>query len=433
MNPSIKKSSNITLNFFKIGLAYFFVTLILGVLMITGRAYSFFGPQGARIAHVHAGLLGFVTLIIMGSMYQIVPTLTGSKLIGKGLPKKQFAIINLGIFGLLLTQLLTIGSLRSGFLVLFGSVVLLGSLLFAYIIFKTMSESKSKIKPVTIPFFKVAILYYIAGVSMGLLMVAFPEYFSQFFLGKTAHAHLGTLGFITMTIFGAEYQMFPMLSLQKLRSERWGRINLWGFAVAITGLWIGFMFLKTRILTIFVAIALASIYIFIGNMILTLKNAKWKGLDISVKFLTAGLVFLFITTAVGAAMGVFYHFGLIDFLKRIGLAGESFTIYSLIWTHAHLALIGFVTLTIMGAMYHLTPMIVWMEKYGPKMGKEEVPNIQDLFSHRLASLILWSSIIGLLGFLIGSVYGIGGFMKLSGYVLAATGTMFCYVMYKVML
>jgi cbb3-type cytochrome oxidase subunit 1 len=296
-----------------------------------------------------------------------------------------------------------------------------------------MSESKSKIKPVTIPFFKVAILYYIAGVSMGLLMVAFPEYFSQFFLGKTAHAHLGTLGFITMTIFGAEYQMFPMLSLQKLRSERWGRINLWGFAVAITGLWIGFMFLKTRILTIFVAIALASIYIFIGNMILTLKNAKWKGLDISVKFLTAGLVFLFITTAVGAAMGVFYHFGLIDFLKRIGLAGESFTIYSLIWTHAHLALIGFVTLTIMGAMYHLTPMIVWMEKYGPKMGKEEVPNIQDLFSHRLASLILWSSIIGLLGFLIGSVYGIGGFMKLSGYVLAATGTMFCYVMYKVML
>jgi cbb3-type cytochrome oxidase subunit 1 len=268
---------------------------------------------------------------------------------------------------------------------------------------------------------------------MGLLTIIFPRYFSEFLLAKTAHAHLGTLGFITMTIFGAEYQMLPMLSLQKLRSESWARINLWVFALAVAGFWFGLMLLHEKILIVFVVLLLVSTYIFLGNVLLILKGAKWSTLDISVKYLAAGHVFLFITTAIGAAMAVFYHLGLIGWLKGVGLAGEALGIYQLIWTHTHLSLIGFVTLTIMGAMYHLVPMIVWMEKYGPKMGKEEVPNIQDLFNKKVAGLILWSSAIGLIGILVGSLYGITILLKGSAYIVAGAGVLFCYAMYKIML
>jgi cbb3-type cytochrome oxidase subunit 1 len=433
MTPS-SQTNGIAIKFFKAGLAYFLMTLALGVLMITGRAYLVFGVQGAKAAHVHAGLLGFVTLIVMGAMYQIVPTLTGSRLYGDNLSHKQFVIINLGVLGLFLTQLSLTGNLRSSFTILFGSIILLGSILFAAIIFQTMALSKSKMQAVTIPFFKVAILYYLAGLTMGLLMTIFPEYFSrpQFLLAKTGHAHLGTLGFITMTIFGAEYQMFPMLSLQKLWSERWARINLWTMIIAIAGFFIGLIFLSTLFLTFFVALLLVSTYIFIGNMFLTLKGTKFGGLDISVKFLVTGHLFLLLITAIGASMAVFYHIGLIEWLKVVGLAGKGMGIYSLIWTHAHLALIGFVTLTIMGAMYHLVPMLVWMEKYGPKMGKEKVPNIQDLFSQKVASLILITMVLGIGGIYLGSIYSVTILLRWSAFLIAITGSLFTVVMYRIL-
>jgi heme/copper-type cytochrome/quinol oxidase subunit 1 len=155
MIPSSDKK-NIAIRFFQVGLAYFLVTLLLGVIMIMGRGYAIFGPQGAKIAHVHAGVLGFVTLIIMGAMYQILPTLTGSKLYGEELAYRQFLLISLGIFGLFLSQLLLSGKTRNLLIIIFGGFVLGASLLFAYLIFKTASTSKSKIKPITIPFFKAA-------------------------------------------------------------------------------------------------------------------------------------------------------------------------------------------------------------------------------------------------------------------------------------
>ncbi len=442
MTP-LKGEKGLAIKFFKVGLGYFLITLLLGVLMITGNVYGIFGPQGAKLAHVHAGLLGFVTLIIMGSMYQIVPTLTGTKLYGEQLLGRQYWLINLGVLGIFTTHLLVTGQFKKPLMAISGLIVIAGSLLFAYIIFKTLESSRSKIKPVTIPFFKAAIIYYLAALTMGFFMALFPESFAKFLLAKTAHAHLGTLGFITMTIFGAEYQMYPMLSLQKLWSEKWAKINYWSFTTGVTGFWISLILIQknmslsaqrtsTLLMTLFTALLLLSIYVFLINMLLTLKGAKWQKLDISVKYLFTGHVFLFITTVIGAAMAVFYHLGLLEWMINAGLASNSITIYGLIWTHAHLALIGFVTLTIMGAMYHLAPMLVWMEKYGPKMGKEKVPMIQELFSQKLAGLILIFSVIGLLGILIGQLYATGPILKFSAYTLAISGTLFTYAMYKVM-
>jgi len=432
MMPSPEGGESPALRFYKAALAYFLATLLLGVLMITGRGYALFGPLGAKPAHVHAGVLGFITLIIMGSMYQIVPTLTGARLYGGDLEKRQFWLMNAGVLGLFLTLLFADTGPRKSLTLVFGTAILIASLLFAYIIFRTMTLSRSKIKPVTIPFFKAAIIYYLAGIAMGLAMTLYPKFFSQFLLAKTAHAHLGTLGFITMTIFGAEYQMFPMLSLQKLWSEKLAKINLWTFTIGVAGYFAGLMALNALVLTFFVALLLLSTYIFLANMLLTLKGARWKGLDISVKYLVAGHFFLFITTAIGSAMAVFYHLGLLDWMKASGLASQGLSIYGLIWTHAHLALIGFVTLTIIGAMYHLAPMLVWMKRYGPKMGREPVPRIQELFSQRLASLILWAMIAGLIGLLTGSLYGISTLLRSSGLVLAGAGALFAYAMYRLM-
>lgn len=442
MTATVEEKST-TLWFFKAGLAYYAVTLILGLLMLTGRGYTIFGSQGAKAAHVHAALLGFVTNIIIGSMYQIVPTLTGTKIYGGRLQAKQFTLFNIGVLGLFIAQLTLTGALRTGFQIIFGAIIFTATLLFASIVFKTTGETKSKIKPVTIPFFKAAIIFLLAGETLGIFTVIFPKFFSNLLLAKSAHAHLGTLGFITMTIFGAEYQMFPMLSLRKLWSEAWAKLTFKAFTIGVAGFFTSLIFVRdgaslaeqqiaSIMLTVFTAVLLIAITRFLLNMTLTLKGAKWSKLDVSVKYLAAGHLFLIITAALGSAMAVFYHLGLIDWMIERGLASASLSIYGLIWTHAHLALIGFVTLTIIGAMYHLTPMLVWMERYGPKLGKEEVPNIPDLFSQKLAALILWVTVLGLFGMLFGSLYGITGLLRISAYIIAAASFVFIAAMFRIM-
>ncbi|MFV2040766.1 MAG: cbb3-type cytochrome c oxidase subunit I [Candidatus Hydrothermarchaeales archaeon] len=404
------------LKFFKAGLLYLLVTILLGALMITGKGYAVFGPLGVKVAHIHAGVLGFITLIIMGSMYQIVPTLTGSKTYGEGLEYKQFLLMNIGILGLFITLLFTGGVLRKGFIILFGLVVILASLLFAYIIFKTMASSRSKIKPVTIPFFKAAIIFYLAGITLGVLNAAFPRFFSGFLYTRTAHAHLGTLGFITMTIFGAEYQMFPMLSLKKLWSERLAGITFWAFTAGVAGFFAALMLTNEPLMAVFAALLVGSTLLFLVNMGQTIRGAKWQGLDVSVKYLLAGQVFLLLTAGAGMLMAL----------------PSRLSTYSWVWTHAHLGLLGFVSLTIIGAMYHLVPMLVWMEKYGPKMGKEKVPNIQDLFSKRLAHIILYASLISILGMASGMLLGNPVVLQASGITMAATAAVFSLDMFRIM-
>lgn len=434
---------NLAISFFKVGLGYLAITLLLGLTMVFGLGYGIFGSQGAKAAHVHASLLGFVTMIIIGSMYQITPTLTGTSLYGGNLPKKQFWLMNMGILGMFIALLFLRGTLRTGFQVLFGVVVLIASLLYGYIIFRTLGESRSKIKPVTIPFFKAAIIFLLLGEFLGILKAAYPGSFSGLLLSKTAHAHLGTLGFITMTIFGAEYQMFPMLSLKKLKSESWARINLWSFIIGTAGFIISLLLVRaggglteqrlvSLSLTLFVVVLLLSTYTFLGNMWFTLIGASWKKLDVSVKYLFFGQVFLLVTTFIGSSMAVFYHLGLLDWMVGLGFAAKGLSLYGLIWTHAHLALIGFVTLTIIGATYHLVPMLVWMERYGPKMGKEKVPNIQDLFSKKLAHAILYVLLTGLIGIYFGSLYGVTPLLRSSTLLIGAAGLVFVAEMIRIM-
>ncbi|GBE18719.1 cytochrome C and Quinol oxidase polypeptide I [archaeon BMS3Abin16] len=410
------KDENTVIWFFKAGLAYLVVTLVLGALMITGKGYSIFGPQGAKAAHIHAGLLGFVTNIIIGSMYQIVPTMTGTRLYGGRLASKQFYLFNLGVLGLFLAQLTLTGTLRTGFQTIFGITILFASILFAFIVFKTIAESRSKIKPVSLLFFKAATIFLIAGETLGILTVIFPKVFSNMLLAKTAHAHLGILGFITMTIFGAEYQMFPMLTLKKLKSEQWAKINFWTFTVGVAGFFLGLMLTSGLLMVVFAALLVVSTLLFLVNMWQTIHGVKWTGLDVSVKYLLAGQGFLFLTVGAGMLMT---------------LPGRLST-YSWVWTHAHIGLLGFVSLTIIGAMYHLVPMLVWMEKYGPKMGKEKVPNIQDLFSKRLAHIILYASLISILGMASGMLLGNPVVLQASGITMAATATVFTIDMFRVM-
>lgn len=60
-------------------------------------------------------------------------------------------------------------------------------------------------------FFRLAVLYLIAGVALGLVMAASHDH-SAF----PAHAHLNLLGWVTMSIFAVFYRFWPTAAASKL-------------------------------------------------------------------------------------------------------------------------------------------------------------------------------------------------------------------------
>ncbi len=71
-------------------------------------------------------------------------------------------------------------------------------------------------------FFRLAVLYLIAGISLGLFMAASHDH-SMF----PAHAHLNLLGWVTMSIFAVFYRLWPAAAASKL-----AKVHFWIYVPA---------------------------------------------------------------------------------------------------------------------------------------------------------------------------------------------------------
>jgi len=60
-----------------------------------------------------------------------------------------------------------------------------------------------------------------------------------------------------------------------------------------------------------------------------------------------------------------------------------------------LALLGVVTLAILGMLYKIVPFLVWYATYSPHIGAQKVPALSDLYSSRLQVLGYWTYLAGL--------------------------------------
>ena len=81
--------------FIKAGLVYLGLSTVLGVLITIGPGYSFM--------HSHFGMLGWLSFMVFGICYQIVPRYSGRRLFSEKLPLIHFWLANIGLVGLALS------------------------------------------------------------------------------------------------------------------------------------------------------------------------------------------------------------------------------------------------------------------------------------------------------------------------------------------
>jgi hypothetical protein len=200
------------------------------------------------------------------------------------------------------------------------------------------------------PPFNLVAHYMIAGaffyIVTSFVLPFYADELGGYFVSSTiaSLSHLYLLGFVMMIIFGAMYQLVPVILEIPLFSKDFAYIQFYLYVAGLSVMAYAFAHEKMLFLLPYGSLLVyISMLIFTINIFLTYRNIEeWS---ISAKYIFASNIFLFIAVTFGliAALNLYYGFLETDVLRIVS---------------AHMAgvLIGYVMMTIMGVSLILIPM-----------------------------------------------------------------------------
>lgn len=160
-----------------------------------------------------------------------------------------------------------------------------------------------------------------------------------------AVAHLFTLGWITLSIFGALYQFMPVALGEPVRSTAAAHLT---FALYVPGLLAFVGGLASGLQPLMLAGAAsfgAGVFLFCGNLAATLWRAGRR--DLTWWSLVAADVYLFLTAVLGLLLATNLRMGFLGVGRWTALG-----------VHIHMALAGWVLMVVIGVAHRLLPMFL---------------------------------------------------------------------------
>ena len=211
---------------------------------------------------------------------------------------------------------------------------------------------KTTTHKVVLPFYIYAALAFLAAAVM--LFMSSSSFMQHYFQPHTlAITHTMALGWGTMIILGASHQLLPVLIEGKLYSNTLAYISFAFAALGIPFLVYAFYTFNMHWQAQYGAILInTAVAIYLLNVAATIAKSKHE--NIHALFIFTATVWLFITTLAGGAL--VYNFTY-DFLPK-----DSLHYLSL---HAHLGIVGWFLLLVMGVGSRLIPMFL-ISKYDNK-------------------------------------------------------------------
>lgn len=319
------------------------------------------------IAVTHLFVLGWISSVIMGAMYQLVPVALETRLHSERLARWHFVLHAVGFIGMVamfwVWDMKQVGH--------FGSAFGFGVMLFVYNLGRTLAR---------IPRWNVIA----AGIASALAWL-FLTMLAGLFLASAkcwpqinpfdpiaamhAHAHLGVVGFFVMMLVAVSYKLVPMFTLGELQSsQRAG----WSIALSnagLLGLFVTVLYRNPWKLA-FALVIITGLALYGWEIIAILRARKRRAFDWALKhFLTA--ISLFVPLSALAIVLCWPG------LPMTALSTQLENVYGFV------AIIGVVTFAVVGMLYKVVPFLVWYASYSKQIGRGPVPSLGDLYSVRL--------------------------------------------------
>lgn len=343
--------------------------------------------QPKLLALTHIATLGWVSMIIFGAMYQLVPVVLEVKLFSATLGEIQFWLYLVGILGLVYG----FWSFSVGVhFTASASLVTLAILIFiANLLFTMLRVTKWNLTGL---YLLTALVYLKITALTGLLLsinLGFP-FISRIHLDYLKiHAHLGFIGWVAMVIMGVALKLLPMFGLSHGFKTRpaaiaYVLVNIGLLGTTVEWLMTGPGWLRQ----LYLGLLAVGILAFFLQLLEIFQHRMKKALDLGMKHSAVAFGYLLFSMTTGIV------------LAFAELPNESAK-HALVLAYGGMVIFGFFSMLILGQMYKIVPFLVWLHTFSDKVGKERVPMLKEMFSERLGMLQFWLINVGIVFVLTG--------------------------------
>lgn len=395
------------------GLTLLVVTLLI-VFKPEAFTQHFFNP--ALLAITHLLVLGWITMIIFGALYQLLPVIMEVKLFSEPFAVASFILLGIG------TTLLAFAFWQFSFgaiLFVAASLVVASVGFFvANVLFTAHSSTKKIIERTFIITSVIWLLFTVlAGLTMAVNQVHPFLKTSQIELIKL-HAHAGIVGWFIQLIIGVSSKLLPMFMVShhvntKKLTVSYYAINI-GLIMGIVSLF--FQMKLGIILAVFIVVT--GIISYLSFIYEAYSKRVKKQLDIGMKQTAISFIILVIP--------FFLIFSLVFNLKFLNTLTLPLSV-----AYGSAIVLGFITSLVMGQTYKTLPFIVWLQVYRGRIGKVVLPLPKDLYSEKVAVAQLWLFAAGFALFLIGVSASVNDLLRLGGFVLFLSAAVYNFNLFKI--
>lgn len=329
------------LTFLITGYSWLLLSSLVGLAILIGLVNGTPLPSWLRLVHVHAALIGGILQLMIGGLLTSLSATAQSDRTPSDSHLGLFIALNVATVGLLVglglgnTTIIGVAGI-----VVIGTVASIATVAWQY-------ARPSLTQPASPSWlYRFSLIALLGGLAIGVAMAFrfMPEYYSH---ARLLHLHMTLLGFVTMAMIGATHRLLPIILNAELYSPRLARLVMVllpaGFAILISG----FITSSLRLELAIGGLLVLSICLYAYNLLRTWVGSSHPGNAASDHLLVATF-FLVLMMIMGVLVGA-------NFLPQLPVL----TFGSLhLAAYTHMALIGFILQTVLGALSHGIPEIL---------------------------------------------------------------------------
>ncbi len=393
-----------------IGSSILLLSTALLIFFPEALTQHYFNPKLLAITHLF--VLGWITMIIVGTLYQLIPVILEVKLYSEVLGYIACGFLTIGTVGLSTSFWnfwLGIPIQLSGFF------IIVAVLLFGVNIFKT--AYKSPLQSIEKEFILASIVWLLFTVIAGLLLainLSNPFMDAPHLELLKLHSHAGIIGWILLLIIGVSSKILPMFMLSKTQDKKLLKWSFYLINGSLVGSILSIYYQINYITTTLIAAGILGVVCFMLYQYNSYSSRIRRKLDIGMKqsyisFLLLGVAVLFI----------------------IYICWTNKPSTAMLITYVTLLIIGFITSLIMGQTYKIVPFIIWLAVYNELAGKTKLPALNTLYSQKIACIQVWAFTFGYLTLALGIVLSTNSIIQGGALIMTAAIVLYKLNLYKI--